>query len=888
MLGKTPMMKQYQEVKAQNPDAILFFRLGDFYEMFGPDALIASQELDITLTGRDAGMKERVPMCGVPYHAVDNYLAKLIKKGYKVAICEQVEDPKLCKGIVKREVIRVVTPGTAFESQLIQETSSSYLVALSYQQSTWGLAFSDVSTGQFYLCELNGPDGWKVLRDELLRLQPAEILLPENKVPEFVKLLNHLEDDSILITPYKEEAFTYLSGRQVLLKHFHVSALETLDCQNRRQAVASAGAILQYLTETQKTAPQQIKKLQAYYPERYLTLDATTFRNLELTRTIRSHEKKGSLLDLLDKTKTASGARLLQQWLQNPLTEKNSIELRLDAVEAFSQNWSERQKLRNCLEKVYDLERLMTRILYGRANPQELLSLKSSLTVLPETRKLLGQFTQSQYLTTLKNNLDLLEDVIFLLDSALVEEPPLTLKDGGVFKKGYHQLIDELREASEKGKDWIAQLESTEKEKTGIKSLKIGFNKVFGYYLEVTKANLALVPAYFQRKQTLANGERYITEELQRLESQVLGAEEKLIPLEEEIYKKLLIQLGKEAQRVQKTSEVLAQLDVLQSLAEVAIQNAYVRPQLLNKEEDLIQLLELRHPVVEKVLADTAYVPNDLDMPDQLGFYVITGPNMGGKSTYCRSVALAVIMAQMGSFVPARQAVISLRDRIFARVGASDDLRSGQSTFMVEMNEVANILHQATPFSLVILDEVGRGTSTYDGLSIAWAVSEYLIKQLQAKTLFATHYHELTRLSNLADGVANLSVSVKEKGEEIILLHKIVPGAADRSYGIQVARLAGLPQLVVERAQEILTEIEKEKNGKSSFIPQEKDLNKEREDTDECKRLRDEINKLQTDKKTLENAFLEMDLLTMSPLEAVNKIYDLQQKIISNSGEKEG
>lgn len=902
MLGQTPMMKQYQEIKEQYPDTILFFRLGDFYEMFGPDALLASKELDITLTGRDAGMKERIPMCGVPYHAVDNYLAKLIKKGYKVAICEQVEDPKQCKGIVKREVIRVVTPGTAFESQLVQEATNSYLVALSYQQSTWGLAFCDVSTGQFWLCELNGLESWEVLRDELQRLHPVEILLPEMNVSEFVKVLNHLEDVS-LITPYNQDAFAYLRARQALLHHFHVSSLEVLDCQNKRQAVASAGAILQYLTETQKTAPQQINKLQIHYPERYLTLDATTFRNLELTRTIRSNERKGSLLELLDKTKTASGARLLQQWLQNPLTDKNSIEMRLAAVEVISQNWSERQKLRSCLEKVYDLERLMTRILYGRANPQELLSLKNSLIVLPDIYKLLELLKQSQYLTTLQNNLDLLEDIISVLDSALVEEPPFNLKDGGVFKKGYNELIDQLREASEKGKDWIAQLEGVEKEKTGIKSLKIGFNKVFGYYFEVTKANLDLVPEYFQRKQTLANGERYITEELQRLESQVLGAEEKLIPLEEEIYKELLNQLGQEAQRVQKTSEILAQLDVLQSLAEVAIQNSYVRPQLFAKEENLLQFKELRHPVVEKVLTESAYVPNDLSMPDSINFYVMTGPNMGGKSTYCRSVALAVIMAQMGSFVPARQAIIAIRDRVFARVGASDDLRSGQSTFMVEMNEVANILNHATPYSLVILDEVGRGTSTYDGLSMAWAVSEYLIKQLKAKTLFATHYHELTRLSTLNKGVDNLSVSVKEKGEEIVFLHKIVPGTADRSYGIQVAKLAGLPQVVVDRAKEILAEIENEKNGnkllklknvdlvkgvahsKEEDWNKGKDLNKETGTISaiEIKRLQERINKLLEEKSSLENALLELDLMAMSPLEALNKFYELQQNLLNNA-----
>ncbi|MDD2433167.1 MAG: DNA mismatch repair protein MutS [Clostridia bacterium] len=870
MLGQTPMMKQYQEIKKQYPDAILFFRLGDFYEMFGSDALLASRELDITLTGRDAGMKERVPMCGVPYHAADNYLAKLIKKGYKVAICEQIEDPKVSKGIVKREVIRVVTPGTTLDTQIIQEATNLYLAALSRQRQNFGLAFCDVSTGEFWLSEFSGSEGWKVLQDELFRLQPTEILLPANKESEFAKILSYLENT--LITPYTEDAFSFSKGRQALCNHFQVASLEVFACQNKRQAVASAGAILQYLLETQKSTPQQVKKLQIYYPEKYLALDATTFRNLELTKTLRSNEPKGSLLDLLDKTKTACGARLLRHWLQNPLTNKKILEERLDAVEILSQNWSERQKIRRYLEAVYDLERLMTRILYERANPQELLSLKTSLTILPELKAYLTEFKRSSYLTTLQNNLDLLEDVVSALDLALEEKPPFNLKEGGVIKKGYHQEIDKLREASEKGKEWIACLEGKEKENTGIKSLKIGYNKIFGYYFEVTKANLSLVPDYFQRKQTLANSERYITDELQQLANQVLGAEEKLIPLEEEIYKHLLKELGQEAQRVQQTSQVLAQIDVLQSLAEVAVQNSYVRPQLLEQEENYLHFVDLRHPVVEKVLPEAAYVPNDLSMSDEVDFYIITGPNMGGKSTYCRSVALAVIMAQMGSFVPAKEAVISLRDRVFARVGASDDLRSGQSTFMVEMNEVANILNHATPYSLVVLDEVGRGTSTCDGLSMAWAISEYLIKELKSKTLFATHYHELTCLSNIYEGIKNLSVAVQEKGEEIVFLHKIIPGATDKSYGIQVAKLAGLPQVVVDRANEILKNLEAEKeneNNKTLNISQATFAQQEEQNSNLA---------FQTEQQLYEK-ISSWDLLSMTPLEALNELYQLQQQL---------
>ncbi len=895
MVAQTPMMKQYQDIKKQYVDTILFFRLGDFYEMFSDDALLASRELEITLTGRDAGLEERVPMCGIPYHAAENYIARLIQKGYKVAICEQVEDPKLCKGIVKREVIRVITPGTALDTQLNHDAGNSYLAAIFLEPYALGLAFCDVSTGEFWLSQFNGTEAKIILREELLRLNPVEILIPEMKQEtkpetqegtligqekwEFTH--NHEELyrdilrclDCTLVSPYQDDAFNYSNALQLIEHQVQDNLLRGNDSQLRRQAISAAGAILHYLRETQKASPQQIKNINLYYPEAYLALDSTTFRNLELTKTLRYGDKKGSLLDLLDKTKTACGARLLQQWLQKPLTDKTLVEKRLDAVEMLSQRWSERQKVRNNLEKVYDLERLMTRILYGRANPKELIAFKNTLAVLPELEQLFNSFRAVAYLAALGNELDLLEDVRQLLEKALEEDPPLNLKDGGVFRSGYNRQIDELREISINGKEWIARLESQEKEKTGIKSLKIGFNKVFGYYLEVTKANLNLVPAHFQRKQTLANGERYITEELVRLESQVLGAEEKLTSLEEEIYRQLLKELGQAAQRVQNTAHVLAQLDVLQSLAEVAVQNSYVRPQLLAKEKNLLEFTELRHPVVEKMLPEAAYVPNDLIMPEHTDFYIITGPNMGGKSTYCRSAAIAVIMAQIGSFVPAQKALISLRDRVFARVGASDDLRSGQSTFMVEMNEVANILNHATKYSLVILDEVGRGTSTYDGLSMAWAVSEYLIKHIAAQTLFATHYHELTRLSELYERVQNLSVSVQEKGDEIVFLHKIIPGAADKSYGIQVARLAGLPLSVIQRAQEILTFLEKEK-----ATEKENDRETRHIHTSEIKKERQteqEVQKYHFLAKTL----LDIDLFAMTPLEALNILAQLQELV---------
>ncbi|MDD2402298.1 MAG: DNA mismatch repair protein MutS [Clostridia bacterium] len=914
MLGNTPMMKQYKEIKDQHPDTILFYRLGDFYEMFGKDAILASRELEITLTGRDAGMKERVPMCGIPYHAADSYIGRLIEKGYKVAICEQVEDPKASKGIVKREVIRVITPGTALDAQLIHDQANMYLVALSRNKQKWGLAFCDVTTGEFWLSEFGGLEGKNVLCSELTRLNPAEILVPEGDKSNILPVLNLLDDT--LITTYNDDNFTYSKSSQIICNHFNVTSLEKYDYRELKQAISSAGVILNYLQDTQKTAPQQIKEIKIYYPEAYLIMDMTTFRNLELTRTLRSSDKKGSLLDLLDKTKTACGLRLLQHWLHNPLTDKNLLEKRLNAVEILSQKWSERQKMRADLEKVFDVERLMTRILYGRANPRELISFKNSLAVLPSIINLLITFKESVYIADLKNEIDPLEDVWFLLDTALENEPALNLKDGGVIKQGYNKSIDELRETSKNGRTWIAELEKEEKEKTGIKSLKIGFNKVFGYYFEVTKANLGLVPEYFQRKQTLAGGERYVTEELSRLESQVLGAEEKLLSYEEEIYSELLKELGQSAQRVQSTFQILAQLDVLQSLAEVAIQNQFVKPEILDKKENIIRIEDLRHPVVEKVLSESPYVPNDLDMSDRKNLYIITGPNMGGKSTYCRSVALAVIMAQMGSFVPAKKAVISLRDRVFARVGASDDLRSGQSTFMVEMNEVANILNHATKDSLVILDEIGRGTSTYDGMSVAWAVSEYLINEVKAKTLFATHYHELTMLSSKYEGVDNFSVAVKEKGEDIILLHKIIEGAADRSYGIQVARLAGVPSSVIDRAKEVLAGLEKKKNNnqdtldiftsqepileghngenKSELINGHEPVNEHEYEHEHNEKQQMVLNMVCGEKdrsKSINNVLkediLKIDLLSMTPLAAMNKLYQIQQRLKEDRASEE-
>lgn len=863
MLGNTPMMRQYQQIKQNYPDALLFFRLGDFYEMFGPDAELASKELGITLTGRDAGLKSRIPMCGVPYHAVDNYLYRLIQKGYKVAICEQVEDPRFVKGIVKREVIRVITPGTAFEGQINQEEARNYLAALTFDQDNWGLAVCDFATGEFWCSEFCGENAQILLKDELSRINPAEILIAQDTQ---ALALNFLINTTV--TYLDKNIFAYENAKNLLLKHFCISSLKVFECGELRTGVCSAGAIIYYLQETQKAPPQQIMRLKHYQTESFLMIDATTFRNLEVTKTLRSNEKKGSLLDVMDKTRTASGSRQMRMWLERPLNDKVLIEERLSAVEELTKNWSVRQSIRKYLDDVYDLERLTTRILYCRALPRELLSLKNSLAVIPKIKTNLVDLVNSNLLTRLRNDLDSLEDIRSLIDKAIEDDAPLNLNNGGVIKSGFNEEVDKLRLAGEDGKKWIAQLESREKEKTGIKSLKIGFNKVFGYYFEVTRANLALVPDYFQRKQTLANGERYITEELIALENQVLGAEEKLLSLESTIYEDILKQIGSFADRIQNTSHVLAQIDVLQSLAELAVKNDYVSPILNEKSKNILLFKELRHPVVEKLVNGSNYVPNEFLMPAEINLSIITGPNMGGKSTFCRSVALAVIMAQAGSFVPARFAEISLRDRIFARVGASDDLGSGQSTFMVEMNEVANILRYATPYSLVILDEVGRGTSTYDGLSMAWAVSEYLVTKLKAKTLFATHYHELTRLEKLLPGIENLSVSVREKGEEIIFLHKIIAGPADKSYGIQVGRLAGLPAEVISRAKEILLEMEKEQPaGTNIQAVKENDI-------------RSNIQQDILNRSDIEciKQLIGLNLDNLTPLDALNILYTLKEK----------
>ena len=851
MLGNTPMMMQYKKIKQEHPDALLFFRLGDFYEMFGEDAELASRELQITLTGRDAGMNKRVPMCGVPYHAVDIYLSRLIQKGYKVAICEQVEDPKLVKGIVKREVVRIITPGTACDGQLISDSSRNYLSAVYYEDEKWGLAFGDFSTGQFWFTCFSGNDAHQKLINELLRITPSELLINELQT----SLINTKFDFSTTII--SNDHFNYPIPRTAFSE-------EIAHCEHT--CALAAAAIYSYLIHTQKAEPLQINNFKRYMHDFYLQIDSTTFRNLEIIRTLRNNERNGSLLDTLDFTKTAQGRRLLRSWLEQPLTDQTLIEERYEALEALIADWSERSKLRKALTNVYDIDRLLTRILYQRANPQEIISFKNSLANLPSIKNSLSVLINSPLLNRLFEQFDSLEDIFQLIDLAIEESAPANISAGGSIRKTFDSDLHELYTLQKDSQSLLVQLENKEKDQSGIKSLKIGFNKVFGYYIEVSKSNISLVPDHFIRKQTLANGERYVTEELISLENKILSAEGKIRTLENQIFKELLCKIGAARLRIQNVNTVLAELDVLQSLAEAAVKNGYHRPCLLKMDEDTLFFEDLRHPVIENIFTESPFVPNDLKMPVEEILAIITGPNMGGKSTFCRSAALAVIMAQAGSFVPAKSAIIAIKDKIFARVGANDDLSSGQSTFMVEMSEVANILKNATKYSLIILDEVGRGTSTYDGISLAWAVSEYILNVLKSKTLFATHYHELTQLENLFPTAKNISVSVHERGEEIIFLHKIVPGPADKSYGLHVGRLAGLPQSVSARANEILSDLE------VGRLQQKTQL---RENNLEIAEQKHEY--LQDNHENFIKQVLNFDPDQITPLEALNLIYKLHE-----------
>ena len=879
MAELTPMMQQYMETKKQYQDCILFYRLGDFYEMFFEDALTASRELEITLTGKNCGQEERAPMCGVPYHAVEGYLNKLVSKGYKVAICEQVEDPKQAKGIVKRDVVRIVTPGTNLDTQALDETKNNYIMCIVYIADRYGLSIADVSTGDYFVTELE--ESAKLL-DEIYRFMPSEIICNESYYMSGMDL-DDLKD-RLGITIYSLDSWYFDDEvcRQKLLEHFKVASFAGLGLEDYDCGIISAGALLQYLYETQKNSLTQLTHITAYTTGKYMMLDSSTRRNLELCETLREKQKRGSLLWVLDKTKTAMGARMLRKFVEQPLIEKQEILRRLDAVEELKHEAICREEIREYLTPVYDLERLVTKITYGSANPRDLTAFGSSLAMLPPIRCIMEDL-KAPLLQEIRETLDPLEDIFGLIQAAIAEEPPLAMKEGGIIRDGYSEEVDTLRRAKSEGKDWLAKLEVQEREKTGIKNLKIKYNKVFGYYLEVTNSFKELVPDYYTRKQTLANAERYIIPELKELEDTILGAEDKLYALEYEIYCDVRNQIAAQVERIQMTAKAIAQVDVLASLALIAERNNYVRPKI--NEQGVIDIKDGRHPVVEKMIPNDMFISNDTYLDDKKQrISIITGPNMAGKSTYMRQAALIVLMAQIGSFVPASSANIGLVDRIFTRVGASDDLASGQSTFMVEMTEVANILRNATSKSLLILDEIGRGTSTFDGLSIAWAVVEYISdnKLLGAKTLFATHYHELTELEGKIHNVNNYCIAVKEKGDDIVFLRKIVKGGADKSYGIQVAKLAGVPDVVITRAKEIVEELSDE--DITTRVSEIASREKEQKKKSKTKKY-DEVDMAQMslfdtvkDDDVLEE-LKSIDVGNLTPIDALNTIYRLQNKL---------
>ena len=805
----SPMMQRYLETKEQYKDCILFYRLGDFYEMFFEDAIIASRELEITLTGKDCGQAERAPMAGVPHHAAETYAARLIEKGYKVAICEQLEDPKTTKGIVKRGVIRVLTPGTIVESNLLEEKKNNYIMSIYKSGIYFGISVCDISTGEFYSSEIKEENNFEILLDEIARFSPSEIIANSMLFECKEEIEKIRERFSLYISRFNDKFFTDEIGNLQLDYNIIENKQEVTNLGEKQLAVKSINALLEYLNETQMTSLEHINTITIYNLSKYMSLDINARRNLEITEKMRDKSKKGTLLWVLDKTSTSMGGRLLRRWLNDPLLDVKEIQERLEAVKELKDNMMLRGDIIETLKKVYDIERLSSKMTYGNANARDMITLKKSLEKLPEVKQVLLQCT-SKKLKELYQDLDELKDVWELIEKSIVEDPPMGVKDGDIIKIGYDEEIDKLKLATTEGKNWIIKLEAEEREKTGIKNLKIGYNKVFGYYIEVSKSYVSQVPERFIRKQTLTNGERYITEELKTLENQILGAEEKVVNLEYNAFVEIRQEIAKNIKRLQKTSNVVSTLDVLSSFAQVAEDMNYCMPTVDNN--GIIDIKEGRHPVIEKMIGVGNFVPNDTYLDkNQNRLAVITGPNMAGKSTYMRQVALITLMAQVGSFVPATQANIGVVDKIFTRVGASDDLSMGQSTFMVEMMEVATILKEATQNSLVILDEIGRGTSTYDGLSIAWAVAEYIAdkEKCGAKTLFATHYHELIELADKQEGIKNYSIAVKEKGEDIIFLRKIVEGGTDESYGIHVARLAGVPKNVTQRANEILRSLER-------------------------------------------------------------------------------
>lgn len=876
MTEYTPMMQHYLKTHEEYKDCILFYRLGDFYEMFFDDAKVVSKELELTLTGKGCGAEERAPMCGIPYHAAETYLTRLVKKGYKVAICEQVEDPKLAKGMVKREVTRVVTPGTTLNAQALDETKNNYIMCIAYIGDHYGISSADITTGDYYVTEV---DSERKLLDEVNKYQPTEIICNEAFYISGIDIDDMKNRMGIVIYSLDAWYFSDETAQMTLKDHFKVRDLEGLGLADYDSGVVAAGALLKYLYETQKTTLSNLVAIHPYTTGKFMIIDSSTRRNLELVETLREKQKRGSLLWVLDKTRTAMGARTLRSFVEQPLIERTEIEERYDAIDEFNTNAITREEIREYLNPVYDLERLITRVTYQTANPRDLIAFRNSIHMLPPIKTLMSDF-QSPLLKRLYEQLDTLDELYELIERSITEEPPLTLHDGGILKEGYNEEVDRLRKAKTDGKSWLADLEAKEREKTGIKNLKIKYNKVFGYYLEVTNSFKDMVPDYFTRKQTLANAERFITPELKELEDVILGAEDKLIVLEYELFREVRQKVADEVVRIQKTAKAVAQIDVFASLATVAEQNNYCRPKL--NEKGLIDIKDGRHPVVERMIQNEMFVANDTYLDNGSNrVSIITGPNMAGKSTYMRQSALIVLMAQIGSFVPAKSAKIGIVDRIFTRVGASDDLASGQSTFMVEMSEVANILRNATSNSLLILDEIGRGTSTFDGLSIAWAVVEHISnpRLLGAKTLFATHYHELTELEGKLNSVNNYCIAVKEKGDDIVFLRKIVKGGADKSYGIQVAKLAGVPDNVIERAKEIVEELS---NNDITEIVQnisaEGSSKRSKPKLDEVDL--EQISLLDTmDNDTILNELKELDLGQMTPIEAMNKLYELQNKV---------
>lgn len=876
----TPMMQQYMETKKQYKDCILFYRLGDFYEMFFDDALCASKELEITLTGKSCGLKERAPMCGVPFHSAETYINRLVEKGYKVAICEQVEDPKQAKGLVKREVTRIVTPGTNCFTGSLDETKNNYLMGIVSVDPNFGLSVVDVTTGEYLLTEV---DSLGKLLDEINKYMPAEIICNDSFYLSGADLTDLTDRLGIAISALEPHYFDEANCRRCLCRHFRINSLDGMGLEEYSIGVVAAGCVMQYLEETQKCSLEHIAHLHSYHTGKYMLLDQSTRRNLELVETLREKQKRGSLLWVLDKTKTAMGARKLRSCIEQPLVAEDEILERFDAIEEMNANVITREELREYLNPVYDLERLLSKISYRTVNPRDMIALETSLEMLPHIRFLCGNF-QAPLFQKLYAQLDPLEDIYKLIHDAIEEEPPISVREGGIFKTGFHDEIDRLRQAKTEGKDWLADLEAKEKENTGIKNLRIKYNKVFGYYLEVTKSFISQVPDNWIRKQTLTNAERYTTQELKEMEDVILGAEDRLYSLEYAVFCELREKIFKQMKRIQDTAAVIATIDMLASLAHVAEHNRYVRPSI--NHAGSISIKEGRHPVIEKMMDNDMFIANDTKLDDDTHrVVIITGPNMAGKSTYMRQTALISLMAQIGSFVPAKEADLCLVDRIFTRVGASDDLASGQSTFMVEMTEVANILHNATKDSLIILDEIGRGTSTFDGLSIAWSVVEHIVnkKKIGAKTLFATHYHELTELEGKLEGIQNYCIAVKEDGEDIVFLRKIVKGGADRSYGIQVARLAGVPDEVLVRAREIADHMEaQDQSGGISLS----ELPGEQEHSHQTDKSMENMTQLsifdtmasgQTDDILFE--LRDINLANVTPIDAMNLVYKWQNSL---------